>query len=103
MLVIYHINIEVSEIANMYKFIVRNIIQSHHSTPTLSKYIQHRYLAIQSLDEIIINNRIIYPEMRVVFTDEEGKKGWKIMSRIEALQFAKQQNLDLILGTVNTK
>lgn len=51
------------------------------------------------LDAIIRNNRITFPEMRVVYDDvTTGKSAWKIMKRGEALTFAKSKNLDLVLG-----
>lgn len=48
----------------------------------------------------ILNEQIskTFPELRVVFTDENGDKAWKIMKRAEALQFAKRKALDLVLG-----
>lgn len=53
------------------------------------------------LDSIIRNNRIGYPEMRVVYDDvTTGKTAWKIMKRGEALTFARSKSLDLVLGGV---
>ena len=53
------------------------------------------------------NEQIKFPSMRVVFKDPvTGASAWKIMERKEALEFAKSQSLDLILGgscrSVNT-
>ena len=45
------------------------------------------------------NEQIKYPSMRVVFKDPvTGTSAWKIMDRKDALDFAKSQSLDLILG-----
>lgn len=45
------------------------------------------------------NEQIKYPSMRVVYKDPAtGAGAWKIMERKEAIEFAKSQSLDLILG-----
>jgi hypothetical protein len=50
-------------------------------------------------DGPLINRAIKYPSMRVVYEDKEtGKSAWKILSRDEALEFAKAEDSDLILG-----
>ena len=51
-------------------------------------------------NQIIKNERIRFPSMRVVYDDEAGKSTWKIMSRIDALALATQKGLDLILGKI---
>lgn len=45
------------------------------------------------------NTQIKFPTMRVIFKNAEtGKSEHTIMNRLEALTFAKEQRLDLILG-----
>ena len=45
------------------------------------------------------NEQIKFPTMRVVFKDPvTGSSAWKIMDRKDAIDFAKSQSLDLILG-----
>ena len=53
---------------------------------------------------ILRNEDIKAKEMRVVYTDPETSKGeWKIMSRKEALVFAKKLELDLVLVNGDTE
>lgn len=49
------------------------------------------------------NEKINFPTMRVVYVDKAtGKNQWKIMSRQEAIKFAKSEELDLILVNETT-
>jgi hypothetical protein len=47
---------------------------------------------------VIKNESIRFPTMRVVYPEEDGKKGWKIMSRKEALDLASLKKMDLLIG-----
>lgn len=50
-------------------------------------------------DQVIKNEGIRFPEVRVVFEDEiTGKSTWKVLSKADALKLAKSRKLDLILG-----
>ena len=49
--------------------------------------------------KILKNEQIRVTTMRVVYKDSKtGENEWKIMTRTAALQFAKDQELDLVLG-----
>lgn len=53
----------------------------------------------QSSPAVLRNDNIMFPLMRVVYTNSEtGEPDWKIMTRTDALSFAKKMDLDLILG-----
>lgn len=67
---------------------------------TLVFYLQQRRLPFSSSSKLNLlrNNQIKHQNMRVVYTEEDGTKSWKILSRAEALQFVRDRNLDLILG-----
>ena len=58
--------------------------------------------AFASVTTTLLNDKIRAPTMRVIFVNGEGKQEWKIMDRSEALNFAKQAQLDLVLGTICT-
>jgi hypothetical protein len=48
---------------------------------------------------VLTNEQIEAVSMRVIFSDPStGQNNWKIMARQEALDFAKKQKLDLVLG-----
>jgi len=54
-----------------------------------------------AVESILINEKIRYASMRVVFTNAEtGESEWKIMSRGDALYEAANRKLDLVLGIV---
>lgn len=51
-----------------------------------------------SKPEILKNEEIKYPNLRVVFKNEDsGKEEHKLMARLEAINFARSRSLDLIL------
>lgn len=52
------------------------------------------------VDDVVKNERIKFPEVRVVFEDETGKSNWQVLSRGDALKLAKSKRMDLILGLV---
>lgn len=47
---------------------------------------------------VLMNNKIVFPNIRVVFDDATGKSCWRIMKRRDALIFAESKKLDLVLG-----
>ena len=86
--------------ANSY---MHNIAASPTNQQILSRYfatkIQFKKPPPSKADAVIRNNRITFPEMRVVYDDvTTGKSAWKIMKRGQALAFAKSKSLDLVLG-----
>lgn len=48
--------------------------------------------------EVIRNEHIAAESLRLVYTDETGKSAWQIMTKAEALKFARDRDMDLILG-----
>lgn len=60
---------------------------------------QDKSLGSSATSPVLRNEGIRFPSMRVVYTNvETGAAEWKIMTRSEALKFAKSLDLDLILG-----
>jgi hypothetical protein len=56
---------------------------------------------VSKADEILKNARILYPEVRVVYEDDNGETTWKILTRREALDMARAKSLDLVLSKYN--
>lgn len=53
--------------------------------------------------KIIKNDAIKYPELRVVIKDPEtNKSSWQILTRMDALNLAKKQKLDLVLVSTDS-
>jgi hypothetical protein len=53
------------------------------------------------VDEVVRNEKIKFPEVRVVFEDDAtGKSNWQVLSRGDALKLAKSKKMDLILGYI---
>lgn len=71
--------------------------------PTNQNYVQvivstnTSFLRCFSTDKIIANENIRHPTVRLVYLDEEKVTQHKILSRDEAIQFAKSKSKDLIL------
>ena len=65
---------------------------------------QHRGVApkpASKVDQVVKNDGIKFPEVRVIYDDEvTGRSSWKVLSRSDALKWAKSKSQDLILGTV---
>lgn len=60
---------------------------------------EDKFSAAAAAESILINEKIRYPSMRVVFTNAvTGETEWKIMSRGDALFEASNRKLDLVLG-----
>lgn len=53
-----------------------------------------------ALKDVIRNDAIRALQIRVTY-ENNGKKEWQIMSKKDALAFAKDRNMDLILGSIN--
>lgn len=47
----------------------------------------------------LINEEIPHPNLRVTYY-ENGESKWELLSKSDALRFARQRNLDLVLGIV---
>lgn len=59
--------------------------------------------SLSTAAKIIKNDAIKFPELRVVVKDPETNKStWQILSRVEALNMAKKQKLDLVLVSADS-
>ena len=83
----------------------RTFIFSHvYSSPqrVISRDVGHRIpkkSPVRKDDSVLANEAIPYSEMRVVYQDDRTEKSrWKIMKRMEAIDFARSQSLDLVVG-----
>ena len=84
----------------------RSLIRPVQSVQSLNSYV--RYFALykskskktarSKVPQVVRNEGIQYPEVRVVYNDENGENMWKILTRDKAIQFAQSKSMDLILG-----
>ena len=69
----------------------------------IANYTPRLLSAVMFSDAIKRNEDIKCANLRVVYSNPaNGKNEWKILSRSEALLFAKSLSLDLILGTLSS-
>ena len=61
---------------------------------------RHRTGGANETTKVIMNQQITQDPLRVSFVNEAGEKKNDIMSRKDALSFAKRLKLDLILGII---
>ena len=64
-----------------------------------NKFIHHHHSLFRVFSSVIKNEQIKSDKVRLIYIDTVTKKSaWKIMDRNEAINYAEDMNMDLVLG-----